>query len=337
MVPLSTSTVTSSSLLALSTAVRFDFAVALAGVAVCPTTAARLSRRPGRSSSFRPPTHECRDCRHSGRAGRTRLPRLGARDPKRAGRTCSRSRSTRSCRAPMPTNFNVPGMFGEFPKRLPGRPSEISLSRPGQDAHGVFARRRSLPLQAFPGTLGVARKEPGRYSSVPPGDYRRQHGYPRFHRGTSLYVPVLVPGALLWSGDSHAAQGNGEVNLTALETAYKELNITVEVIKGKPLDFPRIETPTSLDHDGLRPGPQQGMGQAKAQTVKFLSEQRKRRAGRRPRRLMADGVGLPRLASGQRQEGHSLPQPEERARRGHGAPDQGDAEILRHRMPRMPT
>ena len=46
---------------------------------------------------------------------------------------------------------------------------------------------------------------------------------------------------LLWSGDSHAGQGNGEVDLTALETAYKELNITVEVLKGRSLDFPRID------------------------------------------------------------------------------------------------
>jgi len=52
---------------------------------------------------------------------------------------------------------------------------------------------------------------------------------------------VHVPGALLWTGDSHAAQGNGEVNLTALETAYKELTVTVEVLKNVKIDFPRIE------------------------------------------------------------------------------------------------
>ncbi len=60
--------------------------------------------------------------------------------------------------------------------------------------------------------------------------------------GTTLYLPVFVKRALLWSGDSHAAQGNGEVNLTALETAFKELSLTVEVVKGKPLQWPRIET-----------------------------------------------------------------------------------------------
>ncbi len=78
--------------------------------------------------------------------------------------------------------------------------------------------------------------------------------------GTTLYVPVHVRGALLWTGDSHAAQGNGEVNLTAVETAYREINLTIDVIKGKPLDQPRIETPNVLDHDGLRPGSQQGVG-----------------------------------------------------------------------------
>ena len=95
-----------------------------------------------------------------------------------------------------------------------------------------------------------------------------------FVAGSSLYVPVHVPGALLWSGDSHAGQGNGEVNLTAIETAYKELNITVEVIKGKPLDFPRIETPKSWITMGFDQDMNKAWAQAKAQTVKFLSEQR---------------------------------------------------------------
>ena len=90
----------------------------------------------------------------------------------------------------------------------------------------------------------------------------------------SLYVPVHVPGALLWSGDLHAGQGNGEVNLTAIETAYKELNITVDVIKGKPLDFPRIETKTSWIAMGFDQDLNKAWDQAKAQNVKLLSELR---------------------------------------------------------------
>ena len=70
------------------------------------------------------------------------------------------------------------------------------------------------------------------------------------------------------------AKGNGEVNLTAIETAYKEFNITVEVIKGKPLDFPRIETAKSWITMGFDQDLNKAWAQAKAQTIKFLSEQR---------------------------------------------------------------
>ena len=87
-------------------------------------------------------------------------------------------------------------------------------------------------------------------------------------------MPVQVPGALLWTGDSHAGQGNGEVNLTAIETAYREFNITVEVIKRKPVDFPRIETSSSWITMGFDQDLNKAWDQAKAETVKFLSEQR---------------------------------------------------------------
>jgi acetamidase/formamidase len=142
------------------------------------------------------------------------------------------------------TNFNVPGMFGQFPTVYQdGQVKYLYLDLDKMQTE--FLPGVVLPLHPFPGTLGVARKEPGRYSSVPPGEYAGNMDIRDFVPGTSLYVPVFIPGALLWSGDSHAGQGNGEVNLTAMETAYKELNITVEVIKGKPLDFHRIESRTS--------------------------------------------------------------------------------------------
>ena len=141
---------------------------------------------------------------------------------------------------------------------------------------------------------------------MPPGEYAGNMDIRDFVAGTMLYVPVHVPGALLWTGDSHAGQGNGEVNLTAIETAYKELNITVEVIKGKPLDFPRIETAKSWITMGFDQDLNKAWAQAKAQTVKFLSEQRGVRA-EQAEKLMAS-VRLPGLAGRQRQEGHPLPQ-----------------------------
>lgn len=171
------------------------------------------------------------------------------------------------------TNFNVPGMFGQFPNVYQdGQVKYLYLDLEKMTTE--FLPGVVIPLHPFPGTLGVARKEPGRYSSVPPGEYAGNMDIRDFVAGTTLYVPVHVPGALLWSGDSHAGQGNGEVNLTAIETAYKELNITVEVVKGKPLDFPRIETQKSWITMGFDQDLNKAWAQAKSQTVKFLSEQR---------------------------------------------------------------
>src|ERR1700732_1956998 len=150
------------------------------------------------------------------------------------------------------TNFNVPGMFGQFPTLYAdGQVKYVYLDLDKMTTE--FLPGVVIPLKPFPGTLAVARKEAGRFSSVPPGEFAGNMDIRDFVAGTTLYVPVYVPGALLWTGDSHAGQGNGEVNLTAIETAYKELNITVEVVKGKPLDFPRIETPKSWITMGFDP------------------------------------------------------------------------------------
>jgi acetamidase/formamidase len=169
------------------------------------------------------------------------------------------------------SNFNVPGLFGEFPKEFQdGQVKYLYLDL--EKMQTEFLPGVILPLKPFPGTLGVARKEPGRYSSVPPGEFAGNMDIRDFVAGTSLYVPVWVPGALLWTGDSHAGQGNGEINLTAIETAYKEFNITVQVIKGKPLDFPRIETAKSWITMGFDQDLNKAWDQAKAQTIKFLTE-----------------------------------------------------------------
>ena len=171
------------------------------------------------------------------------------------------------------TNFNVPGMFGQFPQEYQdGQVKYMYLDLDKMVTEflpGVY-----IPLKPFPGTLGVARKESGQYSTVPPGEFAGNMDIRDLTAGTTLYVPVHVPGALLWTGDSHAAQGNGEVNLTAVETAYKEFNITVEVIKGRPLDFPRIETPKSWITMGFDQDLNKAWDQTKAQTIKFLAEQR---------------------------------------------------------------
>jgi acetamidase/formamidase len=172
------------------------------------------------------------------------------------------------------SNFNVPGMFGEFPDRFPeGQVKYFYLDLERKVAE--FAPGIEIPVRPFPGTTGVARAEPGQYSSVPPGRYAGNIDVRDFVEGTALYVPIFVKGALLWTGDSHAAQGNGEINLTALETAYKEMNVTVEVMKDMKLEWPRIETPDAWITLGIDKDLNVALDILKAETANYLMESRK--------------------------------------------------------------
>jgi len=171
------------------------------------------------------------------------------------------------------TNFNVPGMFGQFPSKFPeGQVKYFYLDLDRKVAE--FAPGIEIPLAPFPGTIGVARAEPGQYSSVPPGRYAGNIDVRELTEGATLYVPVFVKGALLWTGDSHAAQGNGEVNLTALETAYKEMNVTVDVVKSTPLEWPRIETKDAWITLGIDRDLNKSLDLVKAETSKVLSGMR---------------------------------------------------------------
>jgi len=87
-----------------------------------------------------------------------------------------------------------------------------------------------------------------------------------------VYLPVFVEGALLWSGDSHAAQGNGEINLTAIETAFNELRLHIEVIKRKAIAWPRVETPTHWLTMGYDRDLNKALEILKTQTQDFLAE-----------------------------------------------------------------
>jgi acetamidase/formamidase len=175
---------------------------------------------------------------------------------------------------PWGANFNIPGMFGQFPKDFPdGQVKYFYLD--GDRKIAEFAPGIEIPLRPFPGTLGVARAEPGRYNAVPPGPYAGNLDNRDLVEGTTLYVPVFVRGALVWTGDSHAAQGNGEVNLTALETAFEEITLTITVDKATRLQWPRIETPTEWITMGFDEDLTKALANAKSETAKFLAEQRK--------------------------------------------------------------
>ena len=101
-----------------------------------------------------------------------------------------------------------------------------------------------IPLRPFFGSMGVApAADAGRVSSNPPGRHAGNLDNRELVAGSTLYIPVFVPGALFEVGDGHAAQGDGEVDQTAIETSLRgRLRLTVR--KDMMLAWPRAETPT---------------------------------------------------------------------------------------------
>ena len=103
-----------------------------------------------------------------------------------------------------------------------------------------------IPLKPFFGSMGVApATEVGRVSSNPPGRHAGNLDNRELVVGSTLYIPVFVRGALFQVGDGHAAQGDGEVDQTAIETSLRgRLQLTVR--KNMPLVWPRAETATDF-------------------------------------------------------------------------------------------
>jgi acetamidase/formamidase len=161
-----------------------------------------------------------------------------------------------------------------------GLPDEFTLNRsiviPFDLERNVakFLPGIEVPLRPFFGIMatGPARSM-GRVNSVPPGPYGGNIDLNELTAGSTLYLPVHVPGALFMTGDGHAAQGDGEVDLTAIETSMTG-TFRLEVIKGKTLAWPRAETPTHWICVGLHENLDEAMKIAIRETVKFLAEEK---------------------------------------------------------------
>lgn len=116
---------------------------------------------------------------------------------------------------------------------------------------GQFGRGIEIPLRPFFGCMGVAPPpSAGRISSGPPGVHAGNLDNKELVAGATLFIPVHVPGALFAVGDGHAAQGNGEVCLTAIETSLRG-TFRFIVHKDAKLRWPRAETPTHYIVMGL--------------------------------------------------------------------------------------
>jgi acetamidase/formamidase len=132
----------------------------------------------------------------------------------------------------------IPG-FGLLTEEFPDPWLRIS-----QVADGAvrFSEQVTLPFRPFPGTLGVAPAEPGPHSIVPPSRWGGNMDTKHLNPGTTLYLPVGVAGALFSLGDTHAAQGDGEVCGTAIETAMDTV-LRLTVRKDIRVDAPQYDVP----------------------------------------------------------------------------------------------
>src|SRR5258706_1863483 len=171
--------------------------------------------------------------------------------------------------APFAYNSFRPGS-GFLPDDFPSARTKIfPLDRTRMTAK--FTDSIELALHPFFGSMGVAPPEAnGRINSAPPWVHAGNLDNKELVAGTTLYIPVHVAGALFQVGDGHAAQGNGEVDITALETP---LNGTFEfhVRKGKRLRWPRAETPSHYIAMGLHEDLTEATKLAVREMIEFLS------------------------------------------------------------------
>src|SRR5713226_597617 len=188
-------------------------------------------------------------------------------------------------------NFNLPGkqfptvglLAPEFPE---GRVEYFKLDTKTMTTE--FKPGIILHLKPFPGTIAVGPdpNEPkekagppihdakGRSSTLRPWKNGSNMDVNELQEGSTLYFPVFQKGGLIWTGDSHCLQGNGEVNLTALECSYKEIEIQPIVRKDLHIEWPRAETSTHWIFMGFDEDLNEAMKIAVHETVNFLAEQK---------------------------------------------------------------
>lgn len=169
---------------------------------------------------------------------------------------------------PYAYNAFSPGR-GYLPEDFPYARMRI-IPLDAQKMLGHFADGIDIPLHPFFGSIGVAPPEvSGRISSAPPWVHAGNLDNKELVAGTTLYIPVHAKGALLLVGDGHAGQGNGEVDITAMETS---LIGTFQLIVRKDLKlrWPRAETPTHYISMGIHEDLNEATKMALREMIDFL-------------------------------------------------------------------
>ncbi len=179
-----------------------------------------------------------------------------------------------SIKLAIPYAYNTfrPGA-GFLPDEFPyARTKIIPLDRERTIAR--FAPGIEIPLHPFFGSMGVAPPETlGRISSVPPWFHAGNIDNKEFVAGTTIFIPVHARGALFQVGDGHAGQGNGEVDITAMETSLTGVFQFV-VRKDLHLRWPRGETPTHYITMGMHEDLREAARLAVEEMIDFLATEK---------------------------------------------------------------
>ena len=126
-------------------------------------------------------------------------------------------------------------------------------------------------MAPFLGCFGVAPAKKEAISTASSGEYGGNMDYRRFTQGVKIYFPVSEPGALLFMGDGHALQGDGEIVGTGIETSF-DVKFTVKVIKGKTIKWPRGEDKEFIFTVGNTKPLENAVKHATSEMVRWLME-----------------------------------------------------------------
>lgn len=188
-------------------------------------------------------------------------------------------------------------LAGEFPKKAkqdnasaahPERYGNVSVFTPiEKNAKGEYegilktnsGKSIRFPLSPFMGLMGVAANTSERVHSVPPAMYGGNIDINELGAGATVYYPVQVAGALFYTGDSHFAQGNGEVALTALEASARAtfkltlLKAGKDKIPGKEIVQPLAENAEFWITPGLDEDLDEAMKKSTREAIRFLNQE----------------------------------------------------------------
>ncbi|MBI2879442.1 MAG: acetamidase/formamidase family protein [Candidatus Rokubacteria bacterium] len=194
-------------------------------------------------------------------------------------------------------NFNLPGEFGTgaLPEEFPtGQVKYFALDAKTMTAE--FEPGITVRLAPYPGILAVAppldwpegwpvglarargQPGPGSFHTVPPGPFGGNVDNTLWTVGTAVFLPVFHRGALVWTGDAHGKQGDGEVNLTAIECAFAPITMQLIVRKDRRAEgawaWPVAETRTHWIVHGLHTDLDEALKHAARNTIDFMVRER---------------------------------------------------------------